>query len=247
MQSYPLLVKGRRLASVAAGATLTENGTFVSGRGPCMKVDIVNEIDGAQALAFHTLTIGGQNVVQAVPAGYFRWKNFYGQMPRIVGNFGENQSYQVLTINGSTSAFQPNFIEYYQNRFDTPAMRERLNNLALNTKQVHFAFNAAAGVNATQVFVAPKNRGKIFAMQIFVDGTAAPTTVAPCLISAKVNGISVVETVTALNFRGDSSRQNLFPIQIEPGSTFELTINNAGGGTAVFAGIALFFEPAESC
>jgi hypothetical protein len=244
---YPLLVKGRRIASIAAGAVFSENGTFVSGRGSCQKIDIVNEIDAAQTLAFHTITIGGQNVIQSVPAGYFRWNNFPGQMPRIVGNFGENQSFNVLTINGSTTPFRPNFIEYYENKYDTAATRTALNNLALNTKQVHFAFNVLNGVTQTQTFVAPKNRGNIFAVQIFVDGTGAPATTAGCLISASVNGVNIIETVTALNFRGDSTRQNLFPIAIEAGSTFTLTIDNLAGSAPVFAGIALFFEPSDFC
>lgn len=211
-----------------------------------MKVDIVNEIDAAQTDAFHTITIGGQSVVQTVPAGFFRWNNFRGQQPRIIGNFGENQSYQVVTINGSTAGFQPNFIEYYANPFDTPEMREKLNNLALNTKQIHFAYNAAAGLNRTETYIAPKNRGKIFALQVFVDGAGLPSLSAPALITVQVNGTSVVETVTALNFRGDSSRQCLFPIDIEPGSTFNLTINNAANANAVFAGIALYFEPGRN-
>lgn len=247
MQNYPLLVKGRRLSIVAAGASSVIPGTFVSGRGSCMKVDIVNEIDAAQTDAFHTITIGGQNVVQSVPAGFFRWNNFRGQQPRIIGEFGENQSYQVVTINGSTAGFQPNFIEYYANKFDTPAVREKLNNLALNTKQVHFAFNTLNAATQTQTFIAPKNRGKIFAMQVFVDGAGLPSLVAPALISVEVNGTTVVQTVTALNFRGDSSRQCLFPIDIEPGSTFNLTVNNTAGTNAVFAGIALYFEPGANC
>lgn len=238
-------MRGRRLPSVAAGATAQNSGTFVSGRGNAVKIDVISEQNIPQPGAFTTVTVGGQNIVENVPVRYFLWDNFRGQFRRIVANFKENQTFQIFVSNGAITPVQLNFIEYYENRYNAQQFRDNLNSALMRTKRVHFGLDVAAGADAKESFVAPKNRGKIFAIQVFCDG---PTPgIGAGLVTVAVNGTNVIENVTALNFAGSSSRENLYPIDIEPGSTLEISLTNSASAALLQCDVALYFVPDEKC
>lgn len=249
MYKYPLLLKGSRLPSVAAGAVLNFSGTLVSGRGSCIKLDLVNSSQALLNQTFNTIQVGGQNVLQDASAGLFKWNSLPVQRVQLVGKFGENQSFQVLTANGSAVALQSNFLEYYENPYDKPGVVDLLNNNVLATKQVSFSGTWTPGLDRTDTYVVPKNRGRIFAVQPYIDKDQAANPAGWELpqLTVSVNGVNIMETVTALTFTPDSTRQNFFPIDIEPGSTIQLRVNNTGGGATIFASLILFFTPDANC
>lgn len=248
MMKYPLLVKGVRLPSVAAGATSTASGTFVTGRGKCIKLDLINPSIIALNETFNSLVVGGQTVLDAVPAGLFKYYAVPVQRVQLIGEFGENQTFQILTANGSVAALQSNFLQYYENPFDNGRAVQLLNDNTLNTKQMFFSNLAAGGVDRTETFIVPKNRGNIFAIKPFAEMAfpGAPADLENAFMTISINGVEIIEEVSVLTFIAECTRQNFFPINIEPGSTLRFRLNNDSAAT-IFASVGLFFCPANRC
>jgi hypothetical protein len=222
---------------------------FATGRGKCVALDLFNPSLIFLNGCLQSLTVGGQNVLDGLPAGLFKFNALPGTRLKIVGEFGENQTYQVLTGNGSVAAFVNSFLQYYENEYATESNYKLLSSKFLATKQLSFNAAAAAGANTSTNFVVPKNRGRIFAVQFFADDAtgANPVGLYNADITVRVNGVEILETVPALLFSKESTRQNFFLIDIEPGSTLQVVVNNAAGAAIIQFSVNLFFVPQSNC
>lgn len=246
----PLLVRGRALQGAPPASSVSTGGTLLSGRGPCVAVDLVS-YEADLNNCFATFIIGGQNVLQQVDVNYYQHNALPGNYQPTFGNYGENQTLQVTVVNGDPLV-SGNFssLEYYANPYNVPGkVQTFLTSQELSTKRVGFGASVPAGNARTFSFVVPKNRGSIWAVQPYVSRrvTNNINDIRRSTLSAAVNGVEIIQTLPAAVAATDSSRKMLFPIDIDAGSTFEFTVDNLGGAVDLQASILLYFVPDQYC
>lgn len=238
-------MRGVPLAKVAPSGSGTTNGVFLTGRGPCVAVDFVTAGTQVDPLSTLTATIGGQQVVQNAMPNQFAFDAFPGTYKRVLGLFGENQNFQIFLTNGGPAQLNTYMVEYYQNEFAPEKVARLLADSTLQTKRVTFASITGVGTQNTFTSIVPLNRGKIFAIQPFVTlgYLDDPQDLEDGTVTIDVNGVEIIQAVPALHIANRSTRNNFFPIDIEPGATINCNLNAIGAGDDLRGGFILYFAP----
>lgn len=246
----PLIIQGIEMTAATSNNKISNTtGTFIKGRGKIVWIDfLLNEVivTNGNTLGFSGGSVGV--IIQEI-AQLFR---------RSIGAFLHNylpvcidagQSYNAIietTNNATTFNGGAMMHVYYDNPFDTPEFRAKMDSDLLVLQRQTFRIDLSGSVatkRAEASIVVPADHGNVCAIQFTYDGDPLDAMFSNKFWIA-VDGVDCIIGACAYLTLRDCTRKGLrFPIFIERESTITITLTdeNTSGQTG-FYGLTLFFD-----
>lgn len=255
----PLLIKGYNTdlngqtnnSLPVTASTITWNNVFDSGRGDVVAIDGIEtgrpQVYVADTGATATISVAGVQVVSGVNASdfapYANPGNYYITPLRQPGG-------QTLSLNLSGGAGSHGFqvLAFYQNKYATPEMQQRLVYSRLKRKYQSFLQQVTANAkNQTSVqFTIPQSQGNVVGVEFvaYLNSTGNLTDLGLSTFSAYINGSSIMENVLSLYGMNACTRPTIFPILIKGGNTlsFNVDASNCAINPNFTVGLKVYFD-----
>lgn len=244
--SYPLpiLLQGSPILTVLSGQVGEQTIQTTTGRGDVYAIDVLQSQPvlayGAGIGGSVTLVAGGQSLFEGVSTDSFaviaspdtHARTFtpvdiaQSQTVRLIGN-------QIATTAGTRATLQT--LLYYTNYQQTEFVKNyrRLSGLGQKRTANRLRVNAGIGAGVVSlVGTVPRNLGDINAVQVQLAGVGMSNVDLLngfYTVDVIINGAVIIENVNPVYFQIPSfKRPQIFPVHIEPGSTFELRVTYTG-------------------
>lgn len=254
----PLLVKGynsdangSNSSLPATAAAVQWNNVFDSGRGDVVAIDAIQtgafQFFGRNTGALTTISVAGIQVISGINADDFA----------PIANPG---NYQVtplrqpggqtlgLILGASSGNNGLQVLAFYENKFATPAIQQKLNYAKLKRKCQAFYQNVTlnAANQTSPQFTIPQSQGNVVGVEFvaYLNSTANLTDLGTSTITIYVNGTTIIENLVCAYGANHSTRPQLFPIFIQGGNTLSFNVNAAGALAApnFTVGLKLYFD-----
>jgi hypothetical protein len=254
----PLLVKGynsdlngSNSSLPSTGAAVLWNNVFDSGRGDVVALDAIQtgayQFFGRNTGALVTISVAGIQVISGINADDFapiaNPGNYFITPIKQPGG-------QTLSLNLGTSSGNNGLqvLAFYENKFATPEMKQKL--IYARLKRKYQAFYQTVTVNAanqtSQQFTIPQSQGNVVGVEFvaYLNSTANLTDLGTSTINISVNGTTIIENLLCAYGANHSTRPQLWPIFIKGGNTLSFNVNasNALAAPNFTVGLKLYFD-----
>ena len=260
-EQYPvLLCQGLKpLLTAAPGNVRNEIYTVESDRGNVKEIDLmVQEFDLSSLgafRAFYTIQAGGQDLISGAGCSEYFYLLQLGAMREhyIKVNLKPSQTINGLVDNRLGLLPAPAQVQLF---YTTPQYEEFLKNFkwknGLGLKRQSFELTVpptpappppgGSTTYTTGKLIIPRQNGPIIGVKITYNGDLTRTT--SLFYSLKINGVTAFDNVSMLNAYPTTGRNKYFyPINIQPGSTFELSVEDFGfNATNDFLYVTFYFD-----
>lgn len=246
----PLIIQGVEMTAATVNNKISNTtGTFIKGRGKIVWIDfMLNEVivTNGNTLGFSGGSVGVivQEIAQLFRRSIASFLHNY--LPTCI-DAGQSYNAQIATTNNATT-FNGNAIMhvYYDNPFDTPEFRAKLDSDLLVLQRQTFRIDLSSGIGnkrATASVTVPADHGNVCAVQFTYDGDPLDAMFAN-RFSISVDGVEFIINACAYLTLRDCTRKGLrWPIFIERESEITIAINDetTTGQTGIY-GLTLFFD-----
>jgi hypothetical protein len=259
-EKYPvLLCQGfPNLLTAAPGNVRQELYTLESDRGTVKEIDLmVQEYDEAslgQLRAFYTLQAGGQDLISKAASPEYIFNLQLGAMRDhyIKTNLQPSQTLNGFCDNRLGLIPSPAQVQVF---YSTPQNEEFIRNFkwknGLGLKRETFELVIPANappppptplIYTTGKQIVPRQNGPIIGVKVTYSGDITRTV--QLFFSLKINGVTAFDNVSMLNAYPLCGRYKyVYPVAIQPGSTFELSVEDlAGAGADDYLYVTFFFD-----
>ncbi len=232
------------LEGVAAGTVYSYNDQITDGRGNITDVDFFTLSDISNTVgAFAVFKIGASQLFKAAISQHVATaKPAYYCLTPIDAQGGQTFEF---TLDNTLGASQVGAVPhlYYENDFEQDEQIAEA--FARGFMGFHFqdyTRTIAAGVKGyvAPIQTVPIDLGDVIGVELITDHETIGDLYS-VFITLQFGGVNVFDTVSALLPYYHSTRSRIFPIRIEGGQTYGLTVTN-NSGSAVSVGVRLYFD-----
>ena len=255
----PLIIQGAPILRVAAANRGELDFSITTGRGQVYAFNLIQTYDPQNFSGVGgevSLVIGGQSIYSNIPADSFNVLSSPREFTKSeLVDVSSSQTTRLLV--DMTQATNPNYfcnvqqIYYYTNEAHTRIVNAYQKKSNLGQKQLAFRLRVPGFVTPGTIFNlvdrVPKNRGRVNAFQIVINGSNAgqfDIFDGQLAFNLSINGQQIVQNVQASYFLPlRQTKPQVFPCNIEAGSQFELTAIRTGlGFVPVDAYVIFYFD-----